>query len=81
MRDFFLFDIICWLKLFLLWFYVFINRIKKSRTRGYKTPAPIKGTGCDQMNILRPNNSIFSGLHDITIVGAYSLTPFVKAVF
>ena len=25
---------------------------KKSRTRGYKTPVPVKGTGCDEMNIL-----------------------------
>ena len=25
---------------------------KKSRTRGYKTPVPVKGTGCDKMIIL-----------------------------
>ena len=34
------------------------NPPKKSRTRGYKTPVPVKGTGCDQMNILWPNDSI-----------------------
>ena len=28
------------------------NGFKKSRTRGYKTPVPVKGTGCDKMNIL-----------------------------
>ena len=25
---------------------------KKSRTRGYNPPVPVKGTGCDEMNIL-----------------------------
>ena len=25
---------------------------KKSRTRGYKTPLLVKGTGCDEMKIL-----------------------------
>ena len=34
------------------------NAFKKSRTRGYKTPVPVKGTGCDEMNILWPNDSI-----------------------
>ena len=31
---------------------------KKSRKRGYNTPVPVKGAGCDEMNILRPNDSI-----------------------
>ena len=31
---------------------------KKSRTRGYKTHVPVKETGCDEMNILWPNDSI-----------------------
>ena len=25
---------------------------QKSRKRGYNTPVPVKGTGCDEMNIL-----------------------------
>ena len=28
------------------------SSFQKSRTRGYKTPVPVKGTGCDEMIIL-----------------------------
>ena len=34
------------------------DQYQKSRTRGYKTPVPVKGTSCDEMNILLPNDSI-----------------------
>ena len=35
-----------------MWIPVHAERVEKSRTRGYKTPLPVKGTGCDKMNIL-----------------------------
>ena len=28
------------------------SQYQKSRKRGYNTPVPVKGTGCDEMNIL-----------------------------
>ena len=37
----------------------------KNLAREDTTLVPVKGTGCDEMNILWPNDSILSGLHDI----------------
>ena len=54
--------------------------LEKSRKRGYNTPVPVKGTGCDEMNMLWLNHSIFSGFHDISCISTYSLTTFVKEV-
>ena len=30
---------------------IYYTKVEKSRTRGYKTPVPIKGTGCDEPSL------------------------------